>query len=212
MLKICFAHQHSIIWQESRSVSYEYVSPHLTVLFTQACQTLKSTTQIWNNVYCSWWQTSFLWFSIKNLISILSPEVEFWHLKSRTCSKYLKRCIISCCLDSLVCLNPWISNNQSLTVCVSGYSGSAGCFLQPRRWRLQPNTSPPSLKWWRVARGGAGSLWQRVHPEDGWRWRETRGHSLAWAESGDNYWPLRGDSRKLFSIWTQPELTWWVAA
>lgn len=107
---------------------------------------------------------------------------------------------------SSLCLNAWISNQQSSVCVLSGYSGSAGSFLQPRGRRLQPDTAPPPPRWWRVARGGAGSVRQRVHPAARRRRRETRGHRLAGPESRDHYWPLRCDAWKLFPLGTQPEL------
>lgn len=43
MLKIpFFAHRHSTIWQQSRSVGLEFVSPRFTFLFAQPLQALKS--------------------------------------------------------------------------------------------------------------------------------------------------------------------------
>lgn len=105
-----------------------------------------------------------------------------------------------------LCLNAWVLNQQSSVCVLSGYSGSAGCFLQPRGRRLQPDTAPPPPGWWRVARGGAGSVRQRVHPAARRRRRETRGHRLAGPESRDHYWPLRCDAWKLFPLGTQPEL------
>lgn len=106
-----------------------------------------------------------------------------------------------------LCLNVQISKTLLF---ISGYSGSPGCFIQPRWWRLQHHTAVPARRWWRVAWGGDGPVWERVHPTPGPRGRTQGDYSLAWAESGNHYWPISGDDWQLFSFRTQPQLHWWV--
>lgn len=109
-----FARHHSTIWQESRSVSLEFVSPHFTILFKQAFRALKSTLTQTVLLQLMTEQTSLLWFSnakafhMQPSCTILTPQI--W-----SPSKILKH-LYYFLLLRFSYLNAWISNQQSSTV------------------------------------------------------------------------------------------------
>ena len=98
-------------------------------------------------------------------------------------------------------------------LCVSGVPGPAVGALQPGRRRLQPHAAPPSRGQRGLARGGAGSLRQRVHPAPGRGRREERGHRVARAQSGAHHRPISSHDWERPPLRTQPQLpryNWWM--
>lgn len=121
MMLLCsrsvFSHHHSTIWQESRSVSLEFVSPRFTILFTQPFQALKSTLTQTVLLQLMTERTSLLWFNYSKVFhnqssgTILMPQI-------RSPSKILKH-LYYFLLLKLSCLFECLHFKSAKLYCVS---------------------------------------------------------------------------------------------